>query len=260
MYRAPIAQRLRGLTRHADGAWYSDISHYGYDRGPFTSEAGRQHNWAFFPLWPLLMRLAVVLTGEPQLGAMVLSNIFLLFALILLHKTALAFGLDKEAADRAIFYIATFPTSHFFSVAMTESLFLFLTVGSFYAAKRGRWWMAGSFGALASATRFAGVFLLPALLVLYWQEHRKQRPQADVFALLLIPLGLIAFMIYLHTITGNALAFMNVQQAWGRGTGFFLRPLWEYLMDPWLVSISWNFKLLNFLCGPAGLKLRDSAG
>ena len=47
---------------------------------------------------------------------MVLSHLFFFFALILLHKTALAFELDKDAANRAILYLAIFPVSYFFSL------------------------------------------------------------------------------------------------------------------------------------------------
>jgi hypothetical protein len=61
-----------------------------------------------------------------------------------------------------------------------------------------------------------------------------------------VPLGLLAFMIYLKSITGNALAFADIQVAWGHSAGFFWRPLLTYLADPLRISAGWDFRLLNF--------------
>ena len=245
-----IVRNLRPLAYRGDGGWYIGTASEGYERRPF--DATGQHNWAFFPLYPLLLRLASAVTGGFQLTGMLLSTILFLPALVLLHKTALAFGLDEDGADRTIFYLATFPASYFFSLVQTESLFLLTTVGSFYCAMRGRWWLAGALGALATATRFSGIFLLPALLLLYWKRHGL-RPRADALGLLLIPAGLLAFMLYLHRLTGNAFAFKDVLVAWGRSTGLFLRPLFDYLVHFRVVNESWNFKLLNFLAAVLAL-------
>jgi hypothetical protein len=258
-----IVKRLRPLSFYGDGGWYVDIATNGYEQRPF--EATEQRNWAFFPLYPLLLRLAARITGGFALTGMLLSNIFLLPALILLHKTALAFGLDEEGADRTIFYLAAFPTSYFFSLTQTESLFLLTTVGSFYAATRERWWLAGVIGALATATRFTGILLVPALALLYWKRHGL-RVRVRVLALLLIPVGLLSFMLYLYMITGNAFAFKDVLIAWNRSSGLFLRPLFGYLRHPRLVVQSWDNNLLNFAaavlalaCGVVLAKRREWA-
>lgn len=238
-----IVQRLRPLAYRGDGGWYVGTAMNGYERRAF--DATEQHNWAFFPLYPLSLRIASYITGGYLLTGMLLSNLFFLPALVLTHKTALAFGLDEEAADRTVFYLAAFPTSYFFSLTQTESLFLLLTVGSFYAASRERWWLAGALGALASATRFSGIFLLPALALLYWKRHGF-RLRAGAFGLLLVPFGLLSFMLYLHVITGNAFAFKDVLVTWGRTTGFFVNTLFGYVARFRVVSESWNFAFLNF--------------
>jgi Gpi18-like mannosyltransferase len=215
----------------------------------------------------LLLRAASFLTGEFTLAGMLISSIFFLFALILLHRTALSFGLDIAEADRTIFYLAIYPVSYFFSLPLTESLFLLLSVASFYFAKRERWWVAGVCGALASATRITGILLLPALAILYWQTYRHfWPPRKHLTALALVPLGLLAFMIHLHVITGNALAFKGALAAWGRAPGFFLSPLLGYLRQPWNVVEPWNPHFLNFwaatltiICGLVLLKRRAYA-
>lgn len=240
-----IAQILRGEAQTADVNWYMTIAIYGYERRPFENTAA--HNWAFFPLYPLLVRPGGRLTGDYTLTGMFLSHVFFFFALVMLHKTALAFELDSEAANRAILYLAIFPVSYFFSLPVTESLFLLLTTASFYFAKREHWWIAGLTGALASATRFTGVLLFPALAVLYWQTYRHfWPPRKTMLALCLVPAGLFAFMIHLYAITGNALAFKGALVAWGRTTGFFLTPLLGYINEPLVLVGPWNPHFLNF--------------
>jgi len=196
-------------------------------------------------LMPLLMRGAGQVTGEVRVTGMVLSTVLLLLGLVLLHELALALGLEEAAARRAVLYTALWPTSVFFSLPTTESLFLLLCVASFWGAATGRMWLAGLAGALASATRPNGLLLLPALALLYLERH-PGRPRREALWLLLVPVGLLAFAAFLKDLTGNALAFSDIQVRWGRAPGFFLSPLWNYLRRPWEVAVPWNFKLLNF--------------
>ncbi len=264
LHHQSVAATLRRVTSGADSAWLMNIAINGYEKEPFNTAA--QHTWAYFPLYPLLWRWAAKLTGEFPLTGMALSNLFLLAALILLHRTVGAFGYEQRVADRTIFYVAAFPASYFFSLAQTESLFLLLMVSCLYAARRERWWLAGIVGALASATRFAGVFLLIPLGVLYWQAYRTTavkvnpaskrvsgRVKANVVALLLVPVGLSVYMLYLKSITGDAFAFAHIQVAWGHSAGFFWRPIFTYLTDPLLLSAGWDFRLLNFVAAMMAL-------
>lgn len=261
-----VIRKLRPLTFHGDGGWYLVLAESGYEQIPFNAD--KPHNWAFFPLYSLSLRTVAAVTGEFQLTGMILSSFFFLFALILLHKTVAAFGYDGAVADRTVFYIAAFPTSYFFSLPLTESLFLSLTVGSILAAKRDLWWAAGALGGLASMTRYNGLFLLPVLSVMYFQQqcHRPFKLKINVLSLGLLPLGLLSFMLYLFFVTGNAFAFISIQKAWGVRSGFFLIPLYDYITTPFDVAVLWNFRTLNFLaagaalaCGFALIKRREWA-
>jgi hypothetical protein len=240
-----LARSLRPLAGIGDGGWYLSIAEHGYEQIPFTVG---YHNWAFFPLYPLTVRAASYLTGGYELTAMLLSSLFFFFALVLLHKLVREFGYEEATADRTIFYLAVFPTSYFFSLPLTESLFLLLTVSSFYAARREHWTWAGIFAAMASGTRFIGILMFPTLVLLYWQRYRA-RPRVNALGILLAPLGLILYMIFLHHITGNAFAFKDVLVAWGRKSGFFLKPLYDYISHPAVVAPGTgggNFYLLHF--------------
>ena len=52
------------------------------------------------------------------------------------------------------------PMAFYFSAVYSESLYLALSVGLFWCARQGRWAAVGVLGALAGATRSAGVVLL----------------------------------------------------------------------------------------------------
>jgi Gpi18-like mannosyltransferase len=211
---------------------------------PFDVENARSRQFAFFPLHPLLLWLLSHVTKDVMLWGAALSNLFLFIGLLLLHKLTLLFGYDQQIARRTIFYTATFPVSYFFSVPLTEALFLMLTVASFYAAKREKWWAAGAIGAFASAARVNGVVLLPALLILSWQQYRSLQIK-KILGLLLVPVGLFAYMFYSWLASGDAWAFRHAVAHWGRKPGFFLTALAKWVVHPHIIIEPWNFNLLN---------------
>jgi Gpi18-like mannosyltransferase len=244
--RVSIARQLRHTMWRADVAHYMDIAHNGYLHAPFDVENTESRKFAFFPLHPLLLWLLSHVTKDVMLAGAALANFCFFLALVFLHKLTLAFGYDESTARRAIFYIAAFPVSYFFSVPLTESLFLLLTVASFYAAKREHWWAAGVIGLIAAAARVNGVLLLPALLVLSWQMYRAF-PVKKIAGLLLVPFGLFAYLFYSWLLSGDALAFSHAVRHWGRKPAFFLSGLFNYAIHPHLAFEPWNPNLLNFL-------------
>lgn len=239
-----VKKQLNYTLTRGDAGWYLGIAQNGYERHPF--EALHQHNWVFFPLYPLLVRPAGQLTGEYLICGAILSNALLFVALLLLHKLVTSLGYDVATAGRAIFYTATFPASYFFSLPVTESLFLCLVVASFFSAIRRRWWAAGLLGGLASATRLSGILLLPALALFCWQRREGPRWRRDLLWLALVPAGCVIFSLYLWKITGNPLAQIDAVAAWQRKSGFFLTPLYQYLIRPLQIIEPWNFRALNF--------------
>src|SRR5689334_7007016 len=132
---------------------------------------------------------------------------------------------------------------------MTESLFLFLPVIAFYFAVRNHELGAEVIGALGSASRSNGIPLLPVLAVFYWQRHGFRAWPRRLLSLLLIPLGLLAYMFFSWRMTGTPWAFVAAQASWGRHFGFFLIPLFQYASKPYDIAVPWNALLLNFAAG-----------
>ncbi len=81
----------------------------------------------------------------------------------------------NDVARLAVLVTALAPMAFFFSAVYSESLYLALSVGLFWCARQGRWGWAGVLGALASATRSAGLVLIVPMLVLYLYGPREDR-------------------------------------------------------------------------------------
>ncbi len=180
---------------------------------------------AFFPFYPLLIRLVGEFTGSHLIAGLIVSNIASFLGLLYLYKL-IEHEYNRHVAQRATFYVSIFPTAIFFSAVYSESLFLFLTVASFYYVRERRWVTAGIFGFLAAATRAEGV-LLAAPLFIEWVVAAKEGGREffrywiddvvkPLVGMALVPLGLAAYMAYLWVITGDPLRFSHVQSHWGR--------------------------------------------
>lgn len=226
---------LDGLIRD-DSWWYSSIIQHGYTMG--NAETGEQGNAAFFPLYPLLVKMVAALIGNVFLAGVLVSHAAFLVALGYLY-TLTRREFDDETAARAVFYLAAAPTSVFFSAMYTESLFVALVIATFYYSRERQWDIAALCGALAAATRNTGV-LLAAVIALEGLHHYGFRVRPDrsagstlsmhlrrqwqavraswpsLIAAACVPLGLLAFMAYLTNKFGDPIAFITVQATWGR--------------------------------------------
>jgi hypothetical protein len=209
-----------------DTQWYIDIAQRGY---AWKKAAGTSPT-AFFPLYPLLIRMGVVLTHRSYLTvALGISNLCFLGALIYLWRLA-AWEIDRSTANRSILYIATFPTALFFFAGYSESLFLLLTVASFFHLRRHDWLLAGILGGMAAATRVTGILLALPFLYEYARSRNFDLRRIEVGAAwaLLIPAGLAAFMLDLYLSVGDAFAFSHFQAAWQK---IFTLELWAGILE-----------------------------
>jgi hypothetical protein len=203
-----------------DSVWYLRIADSGY--GDSTARA------AFFPLYPLLVRSVGTLFGGSHAAllaaAYLVSLAAFLAALVLLHRlTELELG--RRLGRPVLLLLAVFPAAVYFGAPYSESLFLLLAVGAFYAARTDRWAWAGACAGLAAATRSAGILLLLPLALIWWSSRPRRTAQAAW--LLLAPLGLAAYATWLGVVEGDALRFLDIQDAWSREFTVPLAGAWD---------------------------------
>lgn len=205
-----------------DGVHYIGIAQNGY----FA-----QYTQAFFPLYPLVIKLAG-LGQSAFLSGLIVSNIFFLVALILLFQL---FKLDynNKISLGGVLLLLAFPTAFYFGAIYSESLFLLLAVASLLFIRKRMFLLGGIMIALASATRIVGLFLLPIIL---WELYMllKQRVikvgSAEFYKALagvvISAFGTAAYMLYLKLNFGDPLYFLHAQPAFGadRSSSLILLP------------------------------------
>lgn len=210
----PAHPLLDGWARW-DAAHYIAVAQLGYGNPNSPSADG---GLGFFPLYPLLMRALVAVSGvEHTAGAyavagIVLSNASFLAAapLFALLGTRLV---GERAAREATLLLCLAPFGLFFGAVYTESLFLLLVLLALWWGQRGQWWAAGIAAGLASATRLVGILLAPALL---WLAYRRGAKPRDLLAIaLLSPSGIVAFFGYCWLQFDNVTAYFDAQSEWG---------------------------------------------
>jgi hypothetical protein len=202
-----------------DSGWYLDILANGYRDtqildGPMLGQA----NYAFFPAYPLLAHLLAQVM-PPVWACLVLSNVCLVAASVLLYVHA-ASRFDERTARMAVVSLFFFPGSFVFSAVMTEALFVLVTLGAFHFALRRAPGRSAAFGFVACATRATGVLLVLGMLLAWLRERVARRWEdtdwSEPLKLSLAPLGLVAYMAFLHWKVGDAFAFQGVQTFWYR--------------------------------------------
>jgi Gpi18-like mannosyltransferase len=222
------ARDVVGIWNRWDTNWYARIVDQGY-----SLTAGEKSSVAFFPLYPLLMSIIKPIIGNTVAAGLLISNTAFLAVLIFLYRLTEAKIENQATAGRTVFYIASFPTAFFFTAAYTESLFLLLSVMAAYYAYQRQWLWAATCGALCAATRSFGVLIWIVVMAEWlsthgWTVSTMRQPMAwknlreairtrfwTLLVICLIPLGLLAYMLYLVATFNDPIAFWTTQSAWG---------------------------------------------
>jgi Gpi18-like mannosyltransferase len=228
-----------------------------YDSGHYIAIAEHgykfDYNAAFLPLFPLSIRLATYFINNIQLAALAIDWIFLILAVLIFYKF-IKFEIDKNKLNISpwlvLGLISIFPTSFYFAIPYTESLFLLLTASAFYFYNKNKYIYSSVFAFLASLTKYLGVVF--ALFILIDLIIKKKDKLIKIIPLVFSGLGFITYMIFLNNSYGNPLEFLKAEKYWGRDYGsIFLnfahsfRP--EYLWYFPVISIALYgvYKYLN---------------
>ena len=209
---------------HFDCGWYERIALAGYGADSEFGDLGSYPHWAFFPLYPILLRAVIEILPLPaQLGGILLSCLCLT-GFIVVGAAYLRQGAGRMHVARWVAVVLLVPNTHFFSALYTEALFALLSTACLLALATDRPLLAAGLAALASATRPTGIAL--SLLVIgerlgmVWrQRHAADRlalAEAGLLPIAVAPLGLSAYMVVQYLAVGDALAFSHVQLDWGR--------------------------------------------
>lgn len=234
----PVGNVLAAPAVRWDADWYLQIASHGYST---AREA------AFFPLYPLVMRAVSLVTGSLAAAGVLVSFAGCFAGLVILRRLA-ELELGPRVAAAAVELLAFGPVALFLSAVYTEGLFLGLSTGTLYAARRGRWATAGVLGGLSALTRVTGaVLVIPVLLMFFygprtdrapgtqgsgWRPRYRARPA--VLWALLIPAAAAAFSGYLALRGFGAAGTVDAQQHFsGHQLVLPFVGLWDGVLAAW---------------------------
>lgn len=216
-----------------DGVYYLRLAHSGYQD---------QLTQAFFPLYPILIKITDFMVSNPLVNGLVISHLaFIGFIYFFIKLGDLDY--KKSTLWQSLLLLIAFPTSFYFFAIYTESLFLFFATAAFYFSRKKDFPIACLLVGLATATKLVGVFLIPAILWEYYSLHRKDYKKL----LKLIPYalissgGIITYLYFLQRKFNDVLIFISSQPGFGAGRSvdkltMFYQVVFRYLKMFFLVD------------------------
>jgi hypothetical protein len=216
------ADFVEALSRW-DSNWYELIAEDGY----FYDET-RQSAVAFFPTYPLAIRVATVAVDDTTSAGILVTLAAMVGSAIVLYRWA-ADRVGIVAARYSLLALAVYPFAFFlYGNVYSDALFLLVAVGAFLAYERGHPLVAGLLGVAATAGRPVGIAVAVGLVALVlerrgaladvvrpwcWRHTSwwRRLVVADAWVLL-APLGLLGYVGYQWWRFDEPLAFIRTQQ------------------------------------------------
>jgi Gpi18-like mannosyltransferase len=158
--------------------------------------------WAFFPMYPSMIRALSLVGVTPILSAWIISTVFGFLSVIAFQKVAEHYLPVGQAAVSSMLYFLLPPVFLFTGVSYTEPEFLLFSLLTWHFHLKGREMRAGVMAVLASLTRTYGILLVIPLAYDYFRSGRIRR-----LAYLAIPaFPLLGWLVYTFALSGDPFA------------------------------------------------------
>lgn len=237
--------KLWDLLCHFDAEWYIDIIENGYQSLP---RSDGQANYAFYPLYPLVVAFARNLFPAGftanQVGIYV-SNLCIFLASFVSVKLAQKLSHQDGYFMAFLFFFA--PHTMYFTMTYTEAMFILFTVLFFYACHCKKFFLASICACLAAATRIVGVFLVFSLVLFLYQAQYGNHfcfknisafikniflQPLTLLEILLCPLGVFSYFYFLYHLVGDVWASAHIEVAWHHPYPNLFVALYKNLLSP----------------------------
>jgi len=221
-----------------DGTQYLKIAQYGYL--PLTQ--------AFFPLYPISIRIVSFATNIPHiLSGLLISILSFIGVIVLLNRYLQNLSFSRKEIKWFFIFFLSFPTSFFLLSLYTESIFLLFFLGGLVALQYKKYVVAGMCGLAIGLTRVTGIFLFIPMLAQLLQMHLGQtntlspvqgmlevlKKRKNLMVLAAPIVGMSFYSIFLKLTTEDYFAFFNLQKVSNatRSTDLVLLPqvLYRYI-------------------------------
>jgi hypothetical protein len=228
--------------RMFDATWYLQIAEHGYphELPVDTNGVVQQNAWAFYPLFPVIMRVLMSVTGlawttiGPTLSLVLGAAAMLVIYRLVVRGGAAAVARVPALPIATVTLVSVFPSSPVLQTAYAESLALLLIAGVLYLVAVRRYVWAMPVVVLLGFTRAVA---LPIAAVVLWHgawrwwrwryrgEPVPRRDVAGIVGLLVVSAvsGVLWQEIAAH-VTGRSDAYFATQAAWRSGPVTFFQP------------------------------------
>lgn len=223
-----------------DADFFRKIAEHGYfsaftepDGSGGIGSARPDNREAFFPGFPLVLRAVHTVVPNWTAAGLLISLVAGAVAVVALSRIT-RLHLPTETGDRAgplaALFLLVSPCAVFLAAGYTEALFLAFALPAWLAARRDRWALAGLLGAAATTVRISGLFVAAALAAQFLLS-RPGREQWRSAGWLVVPgLPALAYSWYLHSGTGDWMAWKHAQE---RGWYRQFHAPWEAWQHTW---------------------------
>lgn len=156
----PVPDLLAGFARW-DTGWYRSIADTGY----FYNGPAQQSSVAFFPAYPLAMRMLALVVGNLIVAGVIITLVCGALVAVLFHRWVAAF-LGPRTAKYALALFLCYPFAFYlFGAVYSDALFIAAVLGAFTLLERDRPVLAGMVGIIATAARPVGIALVIGLAI-----------------------------------------------------------------------------------------------
>jgi hypothetical protein len=207
-----------------DVQWYRRVAFEGYPHElPIDANGDvKQNTWAFFPVYPAIVRGLIAVTGfDYYVAATVVAVVFGLLATLALHRMLAQHFAPTQALWGAIFF-ASGPLSWMLQLGYAESTYLFFLFCALAAMVSRHYLLMIPFALVASFTH-PGTLALAAALGLQGilRLARKQRILWHEWvtvgtAILLITAAALFWPVLIAQITGDPSGYFDTELGWWR--------------------------------------------
>ncbi|MEM7555502.1 MAG: mannosyltransferase family protein [Cyanobacteria bacterium P01_A01_bin.84] len=230
-----------------DSGHYQHIAVNGYE----YVDDGKEHNIAFFPLFPLMVKVMMSLGLSFEVAGTLINNGAFLIALYCVYSfVKQQYGENQAQWTTAV--LAFSPGSMFAGVIYTEGLYLALSTAALQAFDNRKYGWTALWGAMASATRPTGIAMIPAFIIAAW---RQRKPPIAYLSGLATATGLLLYSLYCASQFGEPLAFIHAQKAWRSSLGFDWIAWEKMLMQIFIGARNWQGNETKYFLHPLLLSL-----
>jgi hypothetical protein len=229
-----------------DGRWYEIIATSGYPSVLPVTEAGEigENAWAFMPLYPVVVRVLMLVTGLGWATAAVAVSVVCGAVACLVLYRLLRHSLSEAQSLIAVLLFCVAPTSPLLQLAYAESAAMMLTAITLLLLVRRRYVLVFPVVLLLGLTRPSGLAFAAAMglyvLVRYLRRSREPFDRSDWLPTVALTVwGLVVGFLWpaaAWAVTGSITAYTDTELAW-RSSYIGYQELFPF--TSWFQSGAW---------------------